>query len=87
MRWASACSYPVTKRLDTLIYDALATSVAASSANGRIGIAMTHWNPVFQFLCCEDSRYQAVLQRSCWLDCALEELDAGDETRIIVIVG
>lgn len=54
MRWTSICAHPVTDNMDPFKYAPLATSIASPSAAGRLGVAMTRWNPVAQFSCCEN---------------------------------
>lgn len=70
--------------MDSFQYAPLATSVASPAAARRLGVAMTRWNPVAQFLCCEDG-YQAILQKECCLNCAAEIL--GLNANGIIIVG
>lgn len=84
MRWADMCSHPVTDCMDLSKYASIPTSVASPSAVRRLGVAMTRWSPVAQFLCCENG-YQAVLQRNCCLNCALEGLTA--TAHVVLIVG
>jgi len=84
MRWTSICAHPVTDNMDPFKYAPLATSIASPSAAGRLGVAMTRWNPVAQFLCCENGN-QAILQRECCLNCAAETL--GIRTNAVIIVG
>ena len=70
MRWTSICAYLVIKPMDSTKTAPLATSVASpAAATRRLGVAITRWDPVAQFLCYED-RYQAILQKECCLDCA-----------------
>ena len=83
-RWTTVCAHPVIKPMDPST-DALATSVASPAAAARrLGVVMTRWNPMAQFLCCEYG-YQAILQKECCLDCAADTL--GSTTNGIIIVG
>ncbi|KAL8723245.1 MAG: hypothetical protein Q9225_000435 [Loekoesia sp. 1 TL-2023] len=74
LQWTSSCSHRVDEPMDISKYRPLATSVASPAAvTGRLGVAMTRWNPVAQFLCCSWG-YQAILQKDCCLNCAAEAL-------------
>lgn len=86
MQWASTCFHPASTPFDRTKHKALGTSLTSPAANDQLGIALTRWNPMAQFLCCEDG-YQAVLQRSCCLNCTIEELGAVSETSIVIICG
>ena len=87
MKWTSPCPHPTSDRLDKTRHNAISTSVACPGADGRIGIAMTRHSPTSQLLCCSSSEYQAVIQKDCCLNCAIDQLEAGKETRIVIIVG
>ena len=84
MQWTSMYTHPVVKPMDPFKRAPLATSFTSPAPAGRLGVAMTRWNPVAQFLCCENG-YQAILQKECCLDCAAEIL--GLNTDGIIIVG
>ena len=83
MVWSNPCTHPVNNPLDSSRHAARATSVASPAATGRLGVAMTRWNPTAQLLCCS-FRYQAVLQKECCLDCAVGMLDEKSTGVIIV---
>ncbi|KAL8789468.1 MAG: hypothetical protein Q9195_006793 [Heterodermia aff. obscurata] len=87
MRWAAPCSHPADDCLDTSKYKAIATSVASPAAENAIGVAMTRWNPVAQFLCCDSGEHHAVLQRDCCLNCALKGIELSADPRLVIIVG
>lgn len=85
MRWSTECPHQVTDHLRLpSVHKAYATSVASPSGDGAIGVAMTRWNPTAQLLCCEFG-YQAVLQRFCCLNCALQGL--APRPSLVLIVG
>lgn len=86
MRWTEICSHPVINCMNVSRHKPVSTSVASPSAQGRLGVAMTRWSPIAQFLCCE-IRYQAVLQRDCCLDCAAENIPDDVKACVVVIVG
>lgn len=83
MQWTSMCAHSVTKPMNPSKW-AIATSVASPATARRLGVAMTRWNPIAQFLCCEYG-YQAVLQKECCLDCAAEMF--GTNPNGVIIVG
>ena len=87
MHWTTVCPHSTTKPLSPGSKPCIATSVAAPSAartnRKRVGVVMTHRNPMAQFLSCGYG-YQAVLQRECCLDCAVEATDDTYESVIIV---
>lgn len=86
LKWTTSCAHPVIKPMDMSKHKnaPIATSVAApSAANERLGIAMTRWSPMAQFLSCDIS-YQAVLQKECCLDCAAETFNGSTNGVIIV---
>ena len=83
MRWSEPCPHRVTGDMDLNKYKAISTSVAAPSAFGKLGVAMTRASAVSQLLCCEDG-YQAVLQTRCCLNCAAEPY--ADKNAVVIIV-
>ena len=87
MTWANPCNHSVDDCLNTFKYKAMATSVVCPAAENAIEVAMTRWNPVVQFLCCENENYSAVLQRDCCLNCALKDIELSDDPKLVIIVG
>ena len=71
MRWTDTCHHPMTDDMPLDSSKFNLTSIASPAATkGRYGVVMARWNPVAQFLCCEDG-YQAILVKDCCLNCAV----------------
>ena len=60
IRWAHSCPHYVHNPMDIGKYQPISTSVASSSASGRLAFAMIRENPTAQFLF-YGSDYQSVL--------------------------
>ena len=83
MRWTDPCHHPMTDPRDFDKDRFQLTSVASPAAEERFGVVMARWNPMAQFLCCEDG-YQAILVKDCCLNCAAEGIDPADGVVFIV---
>ena len=82
LKWSGTCSHPFDTPLNVEKYPAVATDVAAPTAESHLGVAMTRRSPTAQFLCCQN-QVPAILQRNCCLNCAAEAL--GDPKGIIIV--
>ena len=83
MRWTDPCHHPITDPMDLDKDRFQITSIASPAAKGRFGVVMARWNPMVQYLCCEDG-YQAILVKGCCLNCAAEGIPIGAPVVFIV---
>ena len=82
--WCSKnCRHPTTQALINDHDTFRGTDVAAPAADGAVGIIMTRWRPVAQFLACEN-RYQAVLVKDFCLACVTKGVSKTDKIFFIV---
>ena len=83
MYWSDKCGHSSSRPLPSGHDMYVETNIANPAVSGAVGIVMTRWNPVAQFLACENG-YQAVLIRDSCLSCATDSFTRTGPTVFIV---